>query len=515
MTAETILEMKGFHKSFGTNVALKDVNFSLAAREIHGLLGGNGAGKTTLMNILFGLYRADAGEIILHGRRVEINSPRDAIQQKIGMVHQQFLQVKTFSVLENVVIGTPVKSAYRLNLDAEEKKIRELCQRFSLEVDPHASIENLSMGARQKVEILKALYRGVEILILDEPTTNLTPQEVDSLFQSLRTMVTEGLSIVFITHKLREVLAVCDRISVLRNGENVLTLTREESSEEAFVRAMVGEELNIQESVVFSRKGIAEAASTIGEAVALRLEKVTRLNEEGRPLIKDVDLEVHQGEILGVAGVAANGQRELCEAILGIQPPTSGKVIFDGREITSQPTAGLLEAGVAYIPEDCLRDGFLPKANVAQNLILGFHRQAPYSSKRFMNWRTIIDKVSGLIKEYNIKTQGPTETGANLSGGNIQRVVVSRAFSRPCKLLIAHNPTRGLDIPSIDFVYSRLLERKKEGMATLLLSENLDELLLLCNRIAVLYRGEIVGILERDKFEKYEIGRMMSGVRAN
>jgi ABC-type uncharacterized transport system ATPase subunit len=515
MSSETILEMKGFNKSFGTNVALKDVNFALAAREIHGLLGGNGAGKTTLMNILYGLYRADAGEIHLHGKRVDIPSPRDAIRHKIGMVHQQFLQVKSFTVLENVVIGTRVKNAFSLDLGDEEKRVGELCTRFELDIDLHARIEDLSMGVRQKVEILKALYRGVEILILDEPTTNLTPQEVDSLFQSLRIMVTAGMSIVFITHKLREVLAVCDRISVLRNGQNVLTLRREESSEEAFVRAMVGDEMNLQDSILFSAKGREEAGGVVGQEVVLSLNSLTRLGEDKRPLIQNVSLEIRAGEILGVAGVAANGQRELCETILGVEPAGSGTVIFEQREITHTSTADLLAGGVAYIPEDCLRDGYLPKANVAQNLILGFHRQKPYSSNRFMDWRTILSTVRGLIKEYNIKTLGPTETGANLSGGNIQRVVVSRAFSRPCKLLVAHNPTRGLDIPSIDFVYSRLLDRKKQGMATLLLSENLDELMLLCNRIVVLYRGEIVGVLERDKFEKYEIGRMMSGVRTN
>jgi simple sugar transport system ATP-binding protein len=515
MTTDTILEMKGFNKSFGTNTALKDVNFALAAREIHGLLGGNGAGKTTLMNVLYGLYRADAGEIYLHGKRVVITSPREAIQHRIGMVHQQFLQIKSFSVLENIVIGTEVKSKYNLSLVEEEKKVRELCARFSLDIDPYAMIEDLSMGARQKVEILKALYRGAEILILDEPTTNLTPQEVDSLFQSLRAMVTDGLSIVFITHKLREVLAVCDRISVLRNGKNVLTLQREESTEQAFVRAMVGDELNLQTSVVFSQELARKAGGTVGETVILKMENVTSLNEENRPLIQKIDLEIRAGEILGVAGVAANGQRDLCETIIGVRPARSGKVSLADHDITHAATADLLAQGLAYIPEDCLRDGYLPKASVAHNLILGFHGLKPYSNNRFMNWNTILATVRDLIREYNIKTLGPTEPGANLSGGNIQRVVVSRAFSRPCKLLVAHNPTRGLDIPSIDFVYSRLLERQKQGMATLLLSENLDELLLLCNRIAVLYRGEIVGILERDRFEKYEIGRMMSGVRTN
>ncbi len=515
MTDSSILVMKGINKSFGTNAALQDANFSLDAQEIHGLLGGNGAGKTTLMNVLYGLYRADSGEILLHGKRVEIHSPKDAIRLKIGMVHQQFLQVKSFTVLQNIILGTQVVRKYMLNLSAEEKKVRELSARFGLQVDPNAMIEDLPMGVRQKVEILKALYRGVEILILDEPTTNLTPQEVDSLFQSLRVMVKEGMSIVFITHKLREVLNVCDRISVLRNGKNVMTLAREESSEEAFVRGMVGEELNIQDSVVFSRRGLDEITCTESSNTVLQLDKVSLKNEEGLPIIKEISLTICEGEILGVAGVADNGQKELAEVIINVQMASSGSICLSGKEITRIPTNQLLDAGISYIPEDCLRDGFLPKANVAQNLILGFHNQTPYSHRQFMDLKAILGTSRSLITEYNIKAQGPSDTGANLSGGNIQRVVVARAFSRPCQLLVAHNPTRGLDIPSIDFVYSRLLQNRKRGMATLLISENLDELLLLCNRIAVLYRGEIVGILERDKFEKYEIGRMMSGVRTN
>ena len=325
------------------------------------------------------------------------------------------------------------------------------------------------------------------------------------------------MSIVFITHKLREVLAVCDRISVLRNGQNVLTLRREESSEEAFVRAMVGDEMNLQDSVIFSARGaIEEAGGRCGRGGgAVDWTNVTRLNEENRPLIKDISLEIHAGEILGIAGVAANGQRELCETILGVEPASSGKVLYEQREITHAATAELLAQRGGVHP------GRLPARRIPAQGQCGPEpdsRVPPPETLQqpgFMDWKTILNTVRDLIKEYNIKTLGPTETGANLSGGNIQRVVVSRAFSRPCKLLVAHNPTRGLDIPSIDFVYSRLLERKKQGMATLLLSENLDELLLLCNRIVVIYRGEIVGMLEREKFEKYEIGRMMSGVRTN
>ncbi len=509
---QTVLEMKGVCKSFGTSVALQDVHFHLNAGEIHGLLGGNGAGKTTLMNILFGLYRGDACEICLHGEWVDVDSPRAAIRHKIGMVHQQFLQIKSFSVLQNIVLGTAVHHKFTLDLQEEEKNLQALAKRFGLEVNLHALIEELPMGVRQKVEILKALYRGIQILILDEPTTNLTPQEVDSLFQSLRVMVKEGLSIVFITHKLKEVLSVCDRITVLRNGSNVLTLKREESSEEAFVRAMVGDEMNIEESILFSGRG-QRGETVVGEKVVLDIDKAGLRTPEGVSVLDNVTLQVHAGEILGIAGVANNGQHELAEAILAVQPLSRGQIRVEGREHRS--TQAMLEDGVAYIPEDNLVDGFLPKANVAQNLILGYHRMLPYSRNGLMNGKAVEQATHQLIREFNIKTLGPNEVGANLSGGNIQRVMIGRAFSRPAKLIVAHNPTRGLDLPSTDFVYSKLLQSKQAGVATLLISENLDELILMCDRIAVIYRGTIVGVLERSRFEKYEIGRLMSGIENN
>ncbi|NPV87789.1 MAG: ABC transporter ATP-binding protein [Anaerolineae bacterium] len=515
MTDETIiLEMKGIYKAFDQNQALDDVSFALRKREIHGLLGGNGAGKTTLMNILYGLYRMDRGSVLRGGREIDIRSPRDAIRHGIAMVHQHFLQVETYSVMENIVLGSDVKHPYTMNLAEERHKVSELAERFGLQVDLDAAVEGLTMGARQKVEILKSLYRGVDILILDEPTTNLTPQEVDTLFESLRVMVNEGLSIVFITHKLREVLSVCDRITVLRNGKNILTLGRGEASEEAFVRAMVGEEMNVEKSIFFSKGKLGEEALRVGETPVLEMENVHLTRSDGIALLKDITLTVYESEILGIAGVAGNGQRELAEVIMGVQPPSGGRIRVRG-VAEGSASGDLLRQGVAYIPEDRLHDGFLPKANVATNLILGFHRQPPYSRGVFLDWNKVFETARGLIREYNIKTQSPADAGGNLSGGNIQRVMIARAFSRPAKLLVAHNPTRGLDIPSMEFVYQKLLEGKKGGMATLLLSEDLDELLLLCNRIVVLYRGEIVGVLPRSRFEKYEIGRMMSGVRTN
>ncbi len=503
--------MNDIQKRFGSVVALDGVNLQLKKGEILGLLGGNGAGKTTLMNVLYGLYQPDAGEIIVGGKRLNIHSPKQAIEGGIGMVHQQFLQVNPFSVAENIVLGTPIWKKFTLNLNREKKKIRELGERFGLPVDPDASIQSLPMGIRQRVEILKALYRGVKILILDEPTTNLTPQEVDGLFNSLRIMVDEGLSVVFITHKLREVMEVCDRVTVLRHGRNVLTLEREDASEEAFIKGMVGDDLDVSESIQFTETELADNIRPLEEKPVLRVSNLT-VGTGSVPVINDCSLSVYAGEIIGIAGVSGNGQLELAESLLGLRTIQAGEILIHGQEIQELDTRQLLARGISYIPEDRWQDGFLPNASVAQNLILGLHRQQPYSNGRFLNWPQIYETSEELIQKFNIKTQGPMDTGGNLSGGNIQRVMLARAFSQEVRLLIAHNPTRGLDIPSMDFVYRQILERQEKGMATLLISENMDELFLLSNRIIAISNGTIMGQLERGEFDRYTLGRMMSGV---
>lgn len=505
--------MEGIRKSFGTVVALHDVDFELGHREIRGLLGGNGAGKTTLMNVLYGLYQPDAGDVYLHGEPATIRSPKDAIDHGIGMVHQHFLQIDTFTVLENVVLGTRLHGGPTLDLSEEAAKVDTLAEHFGLAVDPEATIGTLPIGARQKVEILKALYRGAEILILDEPTTNLTPQEVEDLFRSLRVMVDEGLSVVFITHKIREVLDICDSISVLRDGHNVFTIPRGEASEDVLVEGMVGETMNVADSLMFSDENVRAGVSSEEGTPVLQVEALDVAGEGGVLAVSNCTFQVHEGEIFGIAGVAGNGQRELAESLIGIRRIHSGDVVVDGVHVTDVETVRLLQQRVTYIPEDRLHDGFLPTATVAHNLILGYHRHEPYSDGRFLDWKTILRAARDLIREYDIQTPGPDALAANLSGGNIQRVMLARAFARPSRLFIAHNPTRGLDIPSTEFVYAKLLERKEQGAATLLLSEDLDELLLLCDRIAAIYRGEILGILERHEFDKYEIGRMMGGVR--
>ena len=514
MPSATLLQMQEIRKTFGPVVALDDASFQLNRNEIHGLLGGNGAGKTTLMNVLYGLYRPDAGQILLNGEPVEIHNPRDALQHGIGMVHQHFLQVESFSVLQNIVLGAIPKGRLTLDLAPAVHQIQALARRFGLEVDPHALVEDLPMGIRQRIEILKALYRGVNILILDEPTTNLTPQEVDSLFQSLRVMVEEGMSVIFITHKIREALQVCDRISVMRDGRHVCTLERDEASEEKLVHSMVGEELDLQRSLLFTSAGLTSTDPDPPPATkpAVHTDQLTVLQEDGRPAVQACTLEIHDGEILGIAGVAGNGQRELAESLVGLRPIAQGEAWIHGVAVSETNTAHLLEMGVIYIPEDRLQDGFLPTANVAENLILGFHRQVPYNKGGFLDWPAVFQSARRLISEYNIRTPGPDEIAANLSGGNIQRIMLARAFSHPCCFLIAHNPTRGLDIPSTEFVYTKFKALRDQGTAILLLSEDLDELFALSDRIAVLYRGQVVGLLPRNQFDRYEIGRLMGGV---
>lgn len=507
--------MRDVRKTFGPVVALDSVDLTLHRGEVLGLLGGNGAGKTTLMNVLFGLYKADAGSIELNGQPLAISSPRAAIDHGIGMVHQHFLQVNDFTVLENIVLGADVPNRPTMQTGDAEAQLRALSLRFGLEVDPQAVLGDLPMGVRQRVEILKALYRGVDVLILDEPTTMLTPQEVDSLFASLRGMVEAGMSVIFITHKLPEVLAACHRITVLRNGSTALTLDRADATEEALVQAMVGESLDVESSLIFSPDAFGDQLTARGERVVLSVQGLTVADEGGTPALRNCSFDLHEGEILGVAGVAGNGQRHLAESILAIRPMAGGAIRYDGTDVRGKSTRQLLTLGLAYVPEDRWADGFLSKATVAQNLILGQQRTEQYSRGRFLDWRAIVRRTSQLIGEFNIKTEGPEATAGDLSGGNIQRLMLARAFSRDVRLLIAHNPTQGLDIPSIEFIYRQILQRKEGGMSTLLISENLDELFLLCNRIAVLYAGEIMDVLTRDQFDKYVLGRLMSGVRSS
>jgi general nucleoside transport system ATP-binding protein len=512
-----MLQMRGIRKSFGEVQALDGADFALGARQIHGLLGENGAGKTTLMNVLYGLYRADSGEILIDGDRVEIGSPRDAIAHGIGMVHQKFLQVDTYTVTENVVLGTPVgRTRGGVDLRSAEKAVADLSTRFGLRVDPRAVVEDLTVGARQRVEILKALYRRVRVLVLDEPTTNLTPQEVDALFGSLRAMVAEGMSIVFITHKIREVLNVCDRMTVLRAGRTVTQLEHAEASEERLARAMIGESqapamAGANHATDLYEPPIPSSRVDRDGSVSLTVDNLEVTGDEGS-VVRRVTFTIAAGEVLGVAGVAGNGQRELAEVLVGVRPASGGSVHLGERELTGLSTRQLLRFGVAYIPEDRHLDGVLPTSSVAENLILGHHRDRRYRRGWILGRRRIVAHAERVIQQFRIHTLGASSPAGSLSGGNIQRLLLARALVEPPRVLVAHNPTRGLDIGSVQFVHERLRACSAASTATLLLSEDLDELMTTSHRIAVMYRGEFVGILGRDDFDRYRIGRLMGGV---
>ncbi len=514
------LTMSGISKSFGSVRALSDADFELAPGEVHGLVGGNGAGKTTLMNVLYGLYRPDAGEVHVDGREVTIRSPRDAIGLGIGMVHQHLLQVSTYSVVENVVLGTSGGSG---GLRQAARRITELSDRFGLAVDPRARTDRLSVGARQRVEILKVLYRGARVLILDEPTTNLTPQEVDALFASLREIVAEGTSVVFISHKAREVLAICGRISVMRDGRRIATVPRASTDATGLASLMVGELAGERTSEVAAALGVGEVASAAAaeEPVAstpdgpalLSVSGVVAHNDHGVAALHGLDLEVWAREVLGVAGVAGNGQVELAEVLAGVRPVRQGSVRVGGSELAGAPTRRWLSAGVAYVPEDRHRDGILGAATVTDNLLLGAQRDRAYRRGGMIDWRRVREHARDTIDRYSIKTPGPDAPAGNLSGGNIQRLVLARAFDREPSVLVLQNPTRGLDLRSARFVYDRVRDARDRGCAVVLISEDLDELSLLADRMVVLYSGEVVGERRRGHYDAYELGRLMAGLR--
>jgi simple sugar transport system ATP-binding protein len=517
-----LLTMEGIRKTFGSVVALDGVDLTVGRSEVHGLLGGNGAGKTTLMNVLYGLYRPDGGSVVLDGSPVEIRDPRDAISHGIGMVHQNFLQVDTYTVTENVVLGTSLPSWPTVDLKEPATRIAELSERFGLTVDPGARVANLSVGLRQRVEILKALYRGAKVLVLDEPTTNLTPQEVDSLFGSLRAIVDEGMSVVFITHKIRETMAVCDALTVMRDGRRVGTVRRADTSAAELATLMVGDDAAVGRVTEVVTAGMGAAAGTaatgetardLGDVPArVAVRDLVVLGDHGVPATHDVSFEVRRGEIVGIAGVAGNGQVELAEAVAGVRTLEGGSVDVDGQPLAGRPTAVWLESGVAYVPEDRHRDGILPSASIMENLVLGAQRSVRFRKGPFVDWSAARRHAEEAIRTYSVKASGPSAPAAALSGGNMQRVILARAFSHRPGFLILHNPTRGLDIPSTQFVYDRVREAAAEHSAVLLMSEDLDELTHLCDRVLVLYSGRVVGERTRGHYDQYELGHLMAGL---
>ena len=494
------IRMEGITKRFPGVVANNSIDFAVRQGESHALLGENGAGKTTLMKILAGLYQPDEGQVLIDGRVANVHSPRDAIDLGIGMVHQHFMLVESHTVAENIILGLDVPR-FVLNLGQVEREIAKLADQYHLQVDPGARIWQLSVGEQQRIEILKALYRGARILVMDEPTAVLTPQESKELFNTLRSMVAEGHTVVFISHKLGEVMSVADRITVLRRGEVVATVLASETSRQDLARMMVGRE-------VLFRLGKRE--SEPGDVV-LEIDGLAALNDKGLQALRDVSLTVRHGEILGVAGVAGNGQRELAEAIVGLRPVTKGQIRVDGEDVTNRTPRDVMDRGVAYIPADRIGSGLVVNLSVAENLILKCYRDPPICNWFFLDGDAISGHAQELVQAYDVMTPGIETRTSLLSGGNLQKLILAREISSKPALMVSVSPTRGLDVGATEAVRRLLLEQRDAGGGILLISEDLDELLSMSDRIAVLYEGRIMGIVESQEARVEALGLMMAG----
>ncbi len=499
-SAPPILELKGITKKFGSVVANDRVDFDVAAGEVHALLGENGAGKSTLMSVLYGLYTPDEGEILVDGRPVEIHSPRTAIDAGIGMVHQHFMLVRVMTVAENIVLGQEPSRWGRLDLKAARARVHELSDRYGLAVDPDARIEDITVGAEQRVEILKALYRNARILVLDEPTAVLTAQEVRELTGVLNRLKRDGAAIVFISHKLREVLDVADRITVLRRGKRVASVPRAGATEQSLARLVVGRDV-----VLSAAKRHGTPAEPLLAVADLHVGDERRLEK-----VSGVSLTVRSGEIVAIAGVDGNGQRELVDAITGMRAPASGRVRVDGREIAGQGVRAATEAGIAHIAEDRHLRGLVLPFTLAENLALREYRSPQCSARGWMRLAHLRERAGRLLSEFDVRGGGPDSYAAALSGGNQQKVAVAREIASNPKVLVAHQPTRGLDVGAIEFVHGRLIEERDKGRAILLVSLEYEEVRALADRILVIYEGRIVGEFSPDVSEE-ELGMAMTG----
>jgi simple sugar transport system ATP-binding protein len=494
------LELRGITKRFGPLVANDGISLSVAPGQVHALLGENGAGKTTLMNVLYGLMQPDEGEIVIDGRPVTFDSPKDAIAAGIGMVHQHFMLVPVFTVAENVTLG--IEQADRVGLldrRRTRREVADLSHRYGLDVDPDALVEDLPVGIQQRVEIVKALVRQANVLILDEPTAVLTPAETEELFRIIRQLTDGGTSVIFISHKLREVQAIADTITVLRRG--AVVGQREPSATEADLASlMVGRNVQLR---------VSKAPAKPGEAV-LRVADLTVRGDDGRTWVDRLSFDVRAGEILGIAGVQGNGQTELCEALMGLRPAAAGTVTLDGRDLTRAAPRARLRAGIAYVPEDRTEDGLVGSFSVAENLVLDTYDRKPFASGINLNLPEIAKNAAERISEFDVRTGSAATPAGTLSGGNQQKVILARELGSEHKALIASQPTRGLDVGSIEFVHRRIVEQRDHGVAVVIVSSELDEIYALADRIAVMYEGKITGFRPPD-VPAAELGRLMAG----
>jgi simple sugar transport system ATP-binding protein len=495
------LELKGITKSFGSFIANDAIDLKVADGEIHAILGENGAGKSTLMNVVYGLLQPDSGSISIDQKVVKILQPADALNLGIGMVHQHFMLVPVFTVAENIVLGHEQTKRGVLTLDQAKSKIKEIADEFKFEIDPDALIEEIPVGIQQRVEIIRALMYDAKVLILDEPTAVLTPQETDELLNMMRALRAKGRSIIFITHKLREVKEVADTITIIRRGKVVGSVAPTTSQEE-LASLMVGRDVDLVPD---------KSAVTAGNNI-LAISNLNIFDTTGRKIVKDLSLEIKAGEILAIAGVQGNGQSEIARAIINLEAHVTGSIKLDSVEIVGKNVNDTLQAGIAYIPESRELDGLIGSFSIAENLILDTHDLSPVASRGLMDMGYIRDNAQKLIKEFDVRTQSIYDTASSLSGGNKQKVVLARELSRSVKLVIASQPTRGLDVGSIEFVYNRLLAERAANKAILLISTELDEVIALADRIAVVYKGEIVGIVKSD-VTREKLGLMMAGIK--
>ncbi len=496
------LELRGITKRFGSLVANDAIDLAVGNGEIHAILGENGAGKSTLMNVVYGLLQPDEGTISVDGKMITINSPLDALAAGIGMVHQHFMLIPVFTVAENIVLGHEKTKGFGiLDLESARKEILRVSAEFNFEIDPDAFVEDLPVGLQQRVEIIRALIYDAKVLILDEPTAVLTPQETDELLRNMKKLKENGTSIVFITHKLREVKEAADKITIIRRGKVVGTASPTASQEE-LASLMVGRPVSLD---------IEKRAATLGP-VTLSVQDLTISDHTGRNLVKNVSFDVRAGEVLAVAGVQGNGQSELAESIVGLQEHVTGRIELEGRDITRSSVRDALHAGIAFVPESREEDGLIGSFSIEENLILDLHDLPPYAKGPVISQSTVSIEAEKLVKEFDIRTQSAKDSASSLSGGNKQKVVLARELSRPVKLVVASQPTRGLDVGSIEFVHERIIAERDAGRAVLLFSTELDEVSALADRIAVMYRGEFIAIVPADT-SREELGLLMAGVK--
>jgi simple sugar transport system ATP-binding protein len=496
------LELRGITKRFGSLTANDAIDLAVGDGEIHAILGENGAGKSTLMNVVYGLLQPDEGSISVDGKEIKIESPLDALAAGIGMVHQHFMLIPVFTVAENIVLGhEKTKRLGILDLESARKEILRVSAEYNFEIDPDALVENLPVGLQQRVEIIRALIYDAKVLILDEPTAVLTPQETDELLRNMKKLKAKGTSIVFITHKLREVKEAADKITIIRRGKVVGTASPSASQEE-LASLMVGRPVSLDVD-----KNVAKLGG-----VTLAVSNLTISDHTGRSLVKNVSFEVRAGEVLAVAGVQGNGQSELAEAIVGLQEHVTGKIELEGTDITKASVRDALHAGIAFVPESREEDGLISSFSIEENLILDLHDLPPYAKGPVISQSVVSTQAEKLVKEFDIRAQSAKDPASSLSGGNKQKVVLARELSRPVKLVVASQPTRGLDVGSIEFVHERIIAERDAGRAVLLFSTELDEVSALADRIAVMYRGEFIAIVPADT-SREELGLLMAGVK--